>query len=239
MFPVSTPSAKVGESGPVKGYKAAFVEFMVRSGVLNFGEFVTKSGRKTPFFINTGRFDTGARLARLGQFYAQALHERLGDGFDFLYGPAYKGIPLVTATAIALSWPIGREVPFAFNRKEAKNHGEGGLIVGHQPRDGERVVIVEDVATSGASVRESAELLTGIADVRLAGLIVSVDRQERGRAEQSALAELGADLNIDAFPIVTLDEIVQCLRERPIDGQLILNDPLLERIEAYRAKYGA
>jgi orotate phosphoribosyltransferase len=223
----------------MEAYKAEFIEFMVRAGVLTFGNFVTKSGRATPFFINSGNYDSGARLARLGRFYAAALTSRLGREFDLLFGPAYKGIPLVTATAMALSEEHGIDVPIAFNRKEAKDHGEGGLLVGRKPQAGARVVIIEDVTTAGTSVRETATLLQGIAAVKLAALVVSVDRQERGTGTRSALAELQETYGLQAFAIVTLDEIVGHLHNRPVDGRVVLDDALLEKIKAYRAQYGA
>ena len=169
-------------------HKAEFIEFMVRCGVLTFGDFVTKSGRRTPFFINTGRYDSGAAMARLGRFYAGGLVARLGEGFDSLFGPAYKGIPLAVATAMALQLDHGRDVPFAFNRKEVKNHGEGGALVGRRPAPGDRVVIVEDVTTAGTSVRESVALLDAVAGVKPMALMVSVDRQERGQGKRGALA---------------------------------------------------
>lgn len=220
-------------------YKQEFIEFMVRSGVLTFGDFITKSGRHTPFFINTGHYDTGAKMARLGAFYAQALASRMDNRFDCLFGPAYKGIPLVTATAIALAEQHGRDVPFSFNRKEAKDHGEGGSLVGHKLRDGQRIVIIEDVTTAGTSVRESFEILRAAARVDVVGLVVSVDRQERGAGEKSALAELRAEFGIETFAVVTLDEIIAHLHGRELDGRVVLDDGILAAIEAYRAQYGA
>ncbi|MCL5269385.1 MAG: orotate phosphoribosyltransferase [bacterium] len=221
-------------------YQREFIEFMVRSGVLRFGDFMTKSGRRTPFFINTGLYDTGEKVARLGRFYAAAIRAHLADGdYDSLFGPAYKGIPLVVATAIALADHHGRSVPFAFNRKEAKDHGEGGSLIGHKPSDGERILIVEDVTTAGTSVRETAALLGSVARVRLAGLVVSVDRQERGTGRRGALAELRAEFGLRDFSIVTLDDVVAHLHNRPIDGGVVLDDAMRGAIEAYRAQYGA
>ncbi|MBN1257732.1 MAG: orotate phosphoribosyltransferase [Planctomycetes bacterium] len=223
----------------MQAYKTKFIEFMVASGVLTFGDFTTKSGRKTPFFINTGNYNTGLQMARLGIFYAQTLHETLGSGFDCLFGPAYKGIPLVTVAGAALATEFNTNVGICFNRKEAKDHGEGGSLIGYQPRDGERIVIVEDVTTAGTSVRESIPFLKSIAEVEITALIVSVDRQERGQGSKSALAELQEEFGLQPIPIVTLDEIVAYLHNREIDGQVILDDSIKAAIDAYRAEYGA
>jgi orotate phosphoribosyltransferase len=212
---------------------------MVRSDVLTFGDFKTKSGRRTPFFINTGRYSTGAQLSRLGEFYARAILERLGSGFDVLFGPAYKGIPLVACTAMTLASKHGHDVSYCFNRKEAKDHGEGGALVGHVLKDGDRVLLVEDVTTAGTSVREVVPLLRKSADVTLAGLVVSVDRMERGRGSESALAELAHELAMPTFAIVTIDEIVDDLGNREVDGRVLIDAPTRERVRAYRAEYGA
>jgi orotate phosphoribosyltransferase len=222
-----------------ESYKNEFIEFMVRSGVLTFGDFVTKSGRRTPFFINTGHYDTGLKMARLGAFYAQALQARLAGRYDCLFGPAYKGIPLVVAASMALAERHGLDLPFIFNRKEVKDHGEGGGLIGHKLRDGERVVIVEDVTTAGTSVRESVELLKGLARVEIVGLVVSVDRQERGTGPRGALSELREEFGLETFAIATLAEIVESLHNRPIDGRIVLDGAMLEKIESYRAQYGA
>jgi orotate phosphoribosyltransferase len=219
-------------------YKQEFIEFIVRAGVLTFGDFVTKSGRKTPFFINTGRYGTGSQLARLGRYYAEAILGRLGQDYDTLFGPAYKGIPLVVATATALAERHGKDVGFCFNRKEAKDHGEGGILIGRPLRDGDRVVIVEDVTTAGTSIRETLPILNAAAKVNIAGLIVSVDRMERGTGELNALAELRQTLGAPAFAIVTIDEVTQYLHGRKIDGQVVLDDETRTRIQAYRAQYG-
>lgn len=221
-------------------YKQEFIEFMVRAQVLTFGDFTTKSGRKTPYFVNTGKYRTGAQLARLGRYYAAAIVDRLGaDPADVLFGPAYKGIPLVVTTAMALQAEHDRDVAFCFNRKEAKDHGEGGVLVGHKPADGERVLIVEDVTTAGTSVRETVPVLRAAADVRLAGLVVSVDRQERGQGERSALSELSDEYDMPTFAIVTIDEVTEHLHGREVDGTVHVDDESLARIQAYRAEYGA
>jgi len=219
-------------------YKQEFVEFMVRSQVLTFGDFVTKSGRKTPFFINTGRYKTGSELARLGRFYAQAIVGQLGTGYDVLFGPAYKGIPLVVTTAMALAERHGHDVGFCFNRKEAKDHGEGGVLIGQPLRDGQRVVIVEDVTTAGTSIRETVPILRAAAKVEIAGLVVSVDRMERGTGELNALAEIRRELGAPAFAIVTIDEVTTWLRGRTIDGKVVIDDATHARIEQYRREYG-
>jgi orotate phosphoribosyltransferase len=220
-------------------YKKDFIEFMVNSNVLTFGDFVTKSGRKTPFFINTGNYRTGSQIKRLGEFYAAAISGTLGTSFDVLYGPAYKGIPLAVTTAAALSTDHHHDVAFCFNRKEAKDHGDGGAFIGHKLRDGDRVVIVEDVVTAGTSVRESLPLLAAAAKTTVVGLVVSVDRMEKGAGEKSALAEIRTDLGLNAFAIVTLDEVVAQLHNRRIGGSAVLDDAMLEKINAYRAIYGA
>jgi orotate phosphoribosyltransferase len=222
----------------MQAYKSEFIDFMVRARVLTFGDFITKSGRKTPFFINTGLYSKGGQLRQLGSYYARALVDRLGLEFDVLFGPAYKGIPLVVATAMALSEEHGKDVGFLFNRKEAKDHGEGGLLVGHKLLAGERVVLVEDVTTAGTSVRETLPLLRAAADVRIAGLVVSVDRMERGTGELNALAELEALLAAPAFAIVTIDDAVAALRGKLVDGKAVLDEETHQRILAYRREYG-
>jgi orotate phosphoribosyltransferase len=210
-----------------------FVDFMIDAGVLTFGDFTTKSGRKTPYFVNTGKYRSGTQLATLGRAYADAIERSFPQGFDCLFGPAYKGIPLVVAVAIAFA-ERGRDVPFCFNRKEAKDHGEGGMLVGHAPRDGDRVLIVEDVTTAGTSIRETVPILRAAAKVSLAGLIVSVDRQERAgeTSTRSALAEVGAEFGMPTAAIVTIDEVIEHMGAR-------LTEADRARIAEYRAKYGA
>jgi orotate phosphoribosyltransferase len=220
-------------------YKQDFIEFMVRCGVLTFGDFTTKSGRKTPYFINTGNYRTGGQIRRLGEFYAASINSRLGRDFDVLYGPAYKGIPLVVTTAGALAATYGHDVAYCFNRKEAKDHGEGGVFIGHTPGKNDRIVIVEDVVTSGISVRESMMLLTGTAAASVRALVVSVNRMERGSGGTNALDELADEFRIAAFAIVTIDEVTSFLHNRPIDGNVVLTDPLMEKISSYRREFGA
>jgi orotate phosphoribosyltransferase len=223
----------------MEAYKEEFIEFMIASEVLRFGDFTTKSGRKTPFFINTGNYSTGAQLARLGGYYATAIKAAIPEGFDVLFGPAYKGIPLAVAASMALASEHDQHVSFCFNRKEAKDHGEGGTLVGARLKDGDRVVIIEDVTTAGTSVRESVPLLKNAADVSITGLIVSVDRMERGTTERSALDELQQEYGFTTAAIVNLDEIVGHLHNREINGTILLDDAMLERINAYRKLYGA
>jgi orotate phosphoribosyltransferase len=222
----------------VSGSQQDFIDFMVRAGVLTFGDFVTKSGRRTPFFVNTGLYRTGSQLRRLGAFYAQAIVERFHDDFDVLFGPAYKGIPLATAIAIALAENHDLDVPFCFNRKEAKDHGEGGLLVGEPLRDGQRVLIVEDVTTAGTSIHETVPLLRAAARVELAGLVVSVDRMERGQGELNALAELAATYSMPTLALVTIEEIADSLRNRAVDGRVVLDEATYARIVDYRKQYG-
>jgi len=220
-------------------YKEEFITFMVRSKVLTFGDFTTKSGRKTPFFINTGNYSTGLQLATLGTYYATAFQKAFPEQVDVLFGPAYKGIPLASAVSMTLATTFNRQVSFCFNRKEAKDHGEGGTLIGHKLKSGESVVIVEDVTTAGTSIRESVPMLKSVAAVTVRGLIVSVDRMERGSGEKSALDELRDEFSLRTCAIVTLDEIVAFLRNREIDGKVVLNDEIYDRISQYRSIYGA
>ncbi len=220
-------------------YKEEFMEFMVRSGVLTFGDFITKSGRKTPFFINTGNYKTGEQISRLGEFYAACIQENLKDGFDILYGPAYKGIPLAVSTASALYRKYGVNTNYCFNRKEAKDHGEGGELIGCKPSDHDRVLIVEDVITAGTSVRESIPLLKAHADADITGLVISVNRMEKGQGTMTALQEVEAEFGIKTMAIVTIREIMDYLHNREIDGKVVLTDEILERIKDYLAIYGA
>jgi orotate phosphoribosyltransferase len=217
--------------------KRELIDLMVRSEVLKFGDFTTKSGRRTPYFIDAGRYRSGSQIAQLGELYARAIRAQLGRDFDVLFGPAYKGIPLAVATAIALQ-RHGHEVGFCFNRKEAKDHGEGGVLVGHELRDGDRVVIVEDVTTAGTSIRETVPLLRAKAKIELAALIVSVDRLERGTGEHGALRDLSQTYGMKTFAMLTIDEIIDDLRGRAVDGRMVLDAELETRLAAYRAQYG-
>ena len=218
-------------------YQEEFITFMVRSGVLTFGDFTTKSGRKTPYFINTGNYKTGEQCAKLGDYYAACIQQNIPEGVDCLFGPAYKGIPL-TVTAASLYRSYGRDLPYCFNRKEAKDHGEGGSMVGYKPQDGDRVVIVEDVVTAGTAVRESLALFQALGDLKVTALIVSVDRMERGTRDCSTLDELRADHGIAVYPIVTVREILAFLHNREIDGRVYIDNAMKARMEAYLAEYG-
>ena len=219
--------------------KRELIDLMVRCEVLRFGDFTAKSGRKTPYFVNAGRYRTGSQIAALGQLYARSISERLGDGYDVLFGPAYKGIPLVVAAASALYAQHGRDVAFCFNRKEPKDHGEGGTLVGHTPRDGDRVLIVEDVTTAGTSIREVVPLLQHAAKVKLVGLVVAVDRMERGTGQTSALRELSESYGMPVWALVTIEEVIADLHGRVVDGRVVLDDAMLARVRAYLDEYGA
>jgi orotate phosphoribosyltransferase len=222
----------------IMGYKEEFIEFMVRADVLRFGDFTAKSGRKTPYFINAGNYRTGEHMAKLGAFYAACIVGNGISGYNLLFGPAYKGIPLAVATAIALFQQYRIDIPYCFNRKEAKDHGEGGVIVGRQPRDGERVMIIEDVITAGTAVRESLGILKNCAQVSVTHLVVSVDRMEKGTGNRSALQELQEDYGIKTQPIVTVRDILDHLHQREIDGRILIDDPMKQRIEDYLSVYG-
>lgn len=219
--------------------KSELIELMVRAGVLTFGDFTTKSGRKTPYFVNTGNFKTGAQMASLGDLYARTIYEDFGTDFDALYGPAYKGIPLAAAAAASLYRLYGVDKPYFFNRKEAKDHGEGGSLIGYKPKDGDRIVIVEDVVTAGTAVRESAELLGSIADLKLAALIVSIDRRERGQGSKAALDELEDEFGLKVCPIATVYDVIDKLHGREVDGRVLIDDGMKSKMEAYLAEYGA
>lgn len=223
-------------------YKKEFIEFMVRSGVLTFGDFTTKSGRKTPYFVNTGNYKTGEQAAKLGEFYARCIEENIQNGsisgdIAALFGPAYKGIPLAVAASIALAAKHGRNVNYCFNRKEAKDHGEGGTMVGYQLQDGDRILITEDVITAGTAVRECFPILKAAADVTIEGLIISVDRMERGQGNQTAIQEIEADFGIKTYPIVTVREIIDTIHNVPIDGTVVIDDEMKAKMEAYLEQY--
>ena len=220
-------------------YKKEFIEFMVDSNVLKFGEFTLKSGRKSPFFMNAGAYITGSQLRRLGQFYAQAIHDNYGTDFDVLFGPAYKGIPLAVATTIAFSELYGRDIRYCSNRKEIKDHGDVGILLGSDLNDGDKVVIIEDVTTSGKSIEETFPILTAQANVDVVGLMVSLNRQECGKTQQNALAEIREVYGIETGAIVTMEEVVEYLYNRPYNGRVLIDDKTKAAIDAYYAQYGA
>ena len=221
------------------GYKEEFITFMVRSGVLTFGDFTTKSGRKTPYFVNTGNYKTGGQAAQLGDYYAACVQDHAPDGVSCLFGPAYKGIPLAVAAAAGLYRRFDRDLPYCFNRKEVKDHGEGGSLVGYQVQDGDTVAIIEDVVTAGTAVRESLAFFESLGKkVEVKHLFVSVDRMERGTGDKTTLDELRESFGIAVHPIVTVREIIEFLHNKPIDGQVVLDDHRREQMEAYLAQYG-
>jgi orotate phosphoribosyltransferase len=220
-------------------YKQDFILFMIESNVLLFGDFVTKSGRKTPFFINTGKYKTGAQIKKLGSFYAKAIYNNLKkDDFSVLFGPAYKGIPLVVTVASEIFSEYNQDVAYCFNRKELKDHGEGGLLVGKKLEDGDEVLIIEDVTTAGTSIRETVPILKKNANIKLAGLVVSVDRQERGLGTSTALKELSKQFEMKTFAIVTMSEILEFLYNRKINGKILIDDEIKSKIDEYYQKYG-
>lgn len=224
----------------MEAYKQEFIEFMVDSQALQFGEFTLKSGRKSPFFMNAGSYVTGSQLKKLGEYYARAIHSSYGDGFDVLFGPAYKGIPLAVAAAIAYSELYGRDVRYCANRKEAKDHGDAGILLGSGLRDGDRVVMIEDVTTSGKSIEETFPVLTAQARVEVRGLMVSLNRMEKGLGGGvSALDEIREKYGFEAGAIVTMEEVVEHLYNRPYKGRIYIDDRLKAAIDAYYEVYGA
>ncbi len=216
----------------MEAYKREFIQFLQGAGVLKFGDFTAKSGRKIPYFINAGDIKTGDQIAKLGEFYAKAYLEKVGNKRCVLYGPAYKGISIAVASSIALS-KNGLDVPFFFNRKEAKDHGEGGVFVGYTPRAGEEIVIVEDVITAGTAIRESMEILSGLDGVKVAATFVMVDRKEKGRTEKSAIAEVGAEFGFPVYSVVDVYDIIEYLEEDSA------NEENVTRIKNYLAVNGA
>ena len=219
-------------------YKKEFIEFMVDSKVLKFGDFITKSGRKTPFFINTGNYTTGAQLKKLGEFYAKAINKYFGNDFDVLFGPAYKGIPLTVTTAISLNELFNINVEYSSNRKEVKDHGEGGILLGGNIKDNSKVVIVEDVMTAGTSIYETAPILKAQGNVDIKGLIISVDRMEKGKTDKSAQDEIKEKFGITTYSIVTMKEVVDYLYNKELNGNIYIDDSMKEAIDEYYKQYG-
>ncbi len=222
-------------------YKQEFIEFMVESEVLKFGEFTLKSGRKSPFFMNAGGYVTGTQLRKLGEYYAKAIHDNFGTDFDVLFGPAYKGIPLSVATTIAFSELYGKDIRYCSNRKEAKDHGaDSGVLLGSPIKDGDRVVIIEDVTTSGKSIEETYPIVKAQGDVKVIGLIVSLNRMEKGKTGSgSALDEIKALYGFDAKAIVTMAEVIEHLYNRECKGRVVIDDKIKAAIDAYYEQYGA
>jgi len=215
-------------------YKQQFIKFMVESGVLRFGEFTLKSGRKAPYFINTGNYKTGSQLAKLGEYYARCIHENNLQA-ETVVGPAYKGIPLAVSTVVALSGLFSIDLNYCFDRKEVKDHGEGGLFVGKQLQNGEKIIIVEDVMTSGKALRELLPKLKAAANVEIAGMIISVDRMEKGlETNLSAVQEVYKEFGVKVYSIVTINDIIQAIEEGVIEGR-----EYLDRMKKYRETYGA
>lgn len=219
-------------------YKKEFIEFMVDCGVLKFGDFMTKSGRKTPFFVNTGFYRTGAQLNKLGEYYARAINDKFGTDFDILFGPAYKGIPLTVATSMQISTLYGKDVKYCSNRKEIKDHGDKGILLGSPISDGDRVIIIEDVTTAGTSINETFPIIKGQGNVEVKGLVVSVDRMERGQGDKSALSEISEKFGMETTAIVTMSEVVEHLYNKEYKGKVIIDDELKELIDAYYKQYG-
>ncbi len=224
----------------MEAYKKEFIEFMVESEVLKFGDFTLKSGRKSPFFMNAGAYVTGSQLSRLGEYYAKAIHDHYGTDFDVLFGPAYKGIPLSVATTIAFSRLYGKEIRYCSNRKEVKDHGDTGILLGSKIKDGDRVVIIEDVTTSGKSIQETFPIIQAQGDVTIIGLMVSLNRMEKGlETDKCALDEIQEKYGFPANAIVSMADVVECLYNRPCQGRLIIDDKMKEAIDKYYEQYGA
>ena len=224
----------------MEAYKQEFIEFMVESDVLKFGDFTLKSGRKSPFFMNAGAYVTGSQLMGLGEYYAKAIHNTYGDDFDVLFGPAYKGIPISVVTAIAYSKLYGKEVRYCSDRKEEKDHGaDKGSFLGSKLKDGDRVVMIEDVTTSGKSMEETVPKVRGAANVEIVGLMVSLNRMEKGLGgKKSALEEIKETYGFEANAIVSMADVIEHLYNKEYNGNVLINDELKAAIDAYYAEYG-
>ena len=222
-------------------YKKEFIDFMVESKVLKFGSFTLKSGRQSPFFMNAGGYVTGSQLKKLGEYYAKAIHNTYGDDFDVLFGPAYKGIPLAVVTAMAYSELYGKEVRYCSDRKEEKDHGaDKGSVLGSPLKDGDRVIMIEDVTTSGKSMEETVPKVRGAADVTIVGLMVSLNRMEVGKGgEKVALDEVKDLYGFETAAIVDMAEVVECLYNKEVNGEVLIDDTLKAAIDAYYEQYGA
>lgn len=222
----------------MESYKKEFIEFMVDCGVLKFGEFTLKSGRKSPFFMNAGLYVTGRQLKKLGEYYAKAIHDNYGEDFDVLFGPAYKGIPLGVATVMAFYELYGKEIRYCSNRKEVKDHGDVGILLGSPIKDKDKVVIIEDVTTSGKSIEETFPIIKAQGDVEIIGLMVSLNRMERGKGEKSALCEIKETYGIEANAIVTMEDVIECLYNKEIDGRVVIDDTIKAALDKYFEEYG-
>lgn len=220
-------------------YKQEFIEFMVESQVLKFGDFTLKSGRKSPFFMNAGAYVTGTQLRKLGEYYAKAIHDNFGLEFDVLFGPAYKGIPLAVATSMAISELYGVDVRYCSNRKEIKDHGDTGILLGTKLKERDRVMIIEDVTTSGKSIEETFPIIKAQGNVEIKGLIVSLNRMERGKSETSALKEIQDLYGFPAAAIVNMEEVTRYLHNRECQGRIVIDDGIKAAIDAYYSQYGA
>lgn len=222
-------------------YKQEFIEFMIDCNVLKFGDFTLKSGRKSPFFMNAGSYVTGSQLMKLGEYYARAIHETYGDDFDVLFGPAYKGIPISVVTAVAYSKLYGKEVRYCSDRKEEKDHGaDKGSFLGSPLQDGDRVIMIEDVTTSGKSMEETVPKVRGAANVEIVGLMVSLNRMERGiQSEKSALDEIKERYGFPTAAIVSMADVIEHLYNKPYNGKVYIDDTLKAAIDAYYKEYGA
>ena len=223
----------------MESYKQEFIDFMVESNVLKFGEFTLKSGRKSPFFMKAGAYVTGTQLRKLGEYYAKAIHDNYGLDFDVLFGPAYKGIPLSVATTMAISELYGKDIRYCSNRKEVKDHGDTGILLGSPIHDGDRVVIIEDVTTSGKSIEETFPIIQAQGKVEIKGLMVSLNRMERGKGTKSALDEIQETYGFPANAIVTMKEVVEHLHNQEHGGRVVIDDTVKAAIDAYYEQYGA
>lgn len=220
-------------------YKQQFIEFMIEQDVLKFGDFTLKSGRKSPFFMNAGAYVTGEALIKLGEYYARAIHDAYGDDFDVLFGPAYKGIPLSVTTVMAFNRLYGKNIRYSSNRKEIKDHGDVGIFLGSTIKPGDRVVIIEDVTTSGKSMEETVPIIQAVGDVDILGLMVSLDRMEKGKGDESALKEVSKLYGFATGAIVNMAEVTEYLYGREVGGRVVIDDEIKSRIDAYYAQYGA
>lgn len=230
-----------GDYKEMEAYKQEFIEFMVGAQALKFGDFTLKSGRKSPFFMNAGAYVTGSQLTKLGEYYAKAIHSEYGDDFDVLFGPAYKGIPLSVATAMAFSNLYGKEIRYTSNRKEEKDHGDAGILLGSKIKDGDRVVMIEDVTTSGKSMEETVPIVRAQGNVEILGLMVSLNRCEVGLSgdrTKSALDEVASTYGFKTGAIVSMEEVIEYLYNREVGGKVLIDNEIKARIDDYYAQFG-